>query len=135
MPEAKQPKAVKLPKTDGACADLLYLTRQARYKLQHEVAKLEALEKAVEQRFIDTLSSKDSTGVAGKVGRVQIKPKTVPVVEDWPKFYAHIKKTGEFELMQRRVAEGAVKERWDASKQVPGVGRFSTKTVSCTAVV
>jgi hypothetical protein len=56
------------------------------------------------------------------------------VVEDWPKLYAHIKKTGEFELMQRRLGETAVKERWDADKQVPGVGRFTAKKVSCTRV-
>jgi hypothetical protein len=125
---------IKLPKTDGACADLLYTTRQARYKLQHEVAKLQAVETAIEQRFIDTLSAKDSTGVAGKVGRAQVQTKIVPVVEDWPKLYAHIKKTGEFELMQRRLGETAVKERWDADKQVPGVGRFTAKKVSCTRV-
>lgn len=136
MPEvsSKAPKPVKMPKTDGARADLLYITRAARYKLQHEVAKLEAIESAIEEYFINNLSTKESTGVAGKVGRVQVQPKVVPVVEDWPKFYAHIKKTGEFELMQRRVAEGAVKERWDAKKQVPGVGRFNAKKVSCTAV-
>lgn len=127
------PKPIKLPKGDGAKADLLYQTRAARYKLQHEVAKLEATEGAIEDYFINSLS-KDSTGVAGKLGRVQIQLKTIPVVEDWPKFYAHVKKTGNFELLQRRLSDGAVKERWENKKDVPGVSKLNIKKVSCTQV-
>lgn len=111
--------------------DLLYTTRAARYVVQNQIKKMEALEGAIEQYFIEKLD-KDSSGLSGKVARVQIETKTIPVVEDWPALYKHIKKTGEFELLQRRLGEGAIKERWEAKKRVPGVGRFNAKKVSCT---
>lgn len=125
---AKEPK---LPKSLGACADLLYKTREERLKLQREVDRLEKKESALENHFIEELS-KDSTGVAGRVARVQINSKPVPVVEDWSKFYTYIKKNNAFELLQRRLSAKAVEERWEDKKQVPGVGRFNAKKVSCT---
>ena len=48
------------------------------------------------------------------------------------KFYAHLKKTGDFELLNRALNRAAVNERWAAHKQVPGVGKFHVKKVSCT---
>jgi hypothetical protein len=127
MPE----KVIKIPKSPAACADLLYSTREARYKLQHEINKMQDVEAALNEFFINQLP-KDSTGIAGRVARIQITQSAKPVVEDWDKFYSHLKKTGEFELMQRRVSEGAVQERWDSKKQIPGVGRMQVKKVSCT---
>lgn len=124
-------KIVKIPKSPAACADLLYETREARYALQNKIKKMEELESALNEFFVNKLP-KDSTGIAGKVARVQINPVTKPVVEDWDKFYKHIKKSGAFDLMQRRVSKTAVQERWDNKEQVPGVGRLNVKKVSCT---
>jgi hypothetical protein len=135
MPKAEtKTKVVKLPTSPGACADLLYNTRQDRLTLQKQVEKLQALETQIKEHFITTLSKAKSkeTGVIGKIACVEIDTKPVPVVEDWDKFYAHIAKTKNFELMQRRVNDTAVKERWEAKKEVPGVGRFNAVTVSCT---
>lgn len=66
--------------------------------------------------------------------RVQITENSVPVVADWTKFYAHIKKTGSFELLNRAVNRESVKERWELKKQVPGVTAFHAKKVSCTVL-
>lgn len=127
-------KPLKLPKSPAQCADLLYKTRDQRLKAQKAVDKLQVLETALKEYFINNLDAnvKDSTGVAGKLARVQITRDTIPTVEDWPKFYQHIKKTGSFELLQRSVSVSAVRERWDDKKEVPGVGKFSIKKVSCT---
>lgn len=125
--------AVKLPKSAAACADLLYKTREARYKLQKEVDKLKAVETACNEFFINNLP-KDTTGISGKVAQVHVDSKPVPQVEDWDAFYKHVKKTGQFDLMQRRLSESAIKERWENNKTVPGVTKFNVKTVSCTAL-
>ena len=121
-----------LPKTVGACADALYTTRQERLAEQKKIDELKDREAQLKEHLIATLPKSDATGAAGRVAKVQIKTKPVPQVEDWDAFYKHVKRTGSFELLQRRLAEEAVRERWDAGKKVPGVEVFNTVTVSVT---
>lgn len=120
----------------GALADTLYDLRQLTKQLNSITAPFDdALTPAVkllEEHFVQTLAVGESSGVQGLKSRVQVTDSVIPVVEDWPKFYAAIKKTGSFELLNRAVNRTAVQERWDAHKEVPGVGKFHAKKVSCT---
>jgi hypothetical protein len=123
----------KIPKTMGAVADLLYTTRQDRLKLQKAVDLLDAQEKALREHIINTLPASDS-GAAGLLARVSIVKKTIPQVEDWTKLWAYVKRTGDFDLLQKRLSPPAVEERWEAKKKVPGVVPFEVKTVSLNKV-
>lgn len=123
-----------LPKSPAARADVLYACEKMRLDLQKRVEKLKKLESELDQYFIDTLPVSQASGIAGQVARVQIKPNPKPIVEDWDKFYAYVKKNNAFDLLQRRVSESAVEERWADKKQVPGVGIFHTKKVSVTKI-
>lgn len=131
---AKPPPAFVPPKTLAACADMLYSTQIERLKIAKEVAKLEDKEKALKAHIIANLPKSEATGVAGKLARVQITSKFVPSVTDWPAFYAHIKKTNGFDMLQRRPAEKAIQDRWDAKKAVPGIEPFNVLGVSVTKV-
>jgi hypothetical protein len=126
-------KPIKLPKTMGACADLLYETREKRLAAQKIVDELAKQEAAVREHIINNLPKSD-TGASGKRARVSVITKQVPQVKDWDKFYAHVKKTGQFELMQRRLADTAIRERWDNGKQVPGVETFGVVSVSLNKI-
>jgi hypothetical protein len=126
-------KPIKLPKTMGACADLLYETREKRLAAQKIVDDLAKQEAAVREHIINNLPKTD-TGASGKRARVSVVTKQVPQVKDWDKFYAHVKKTGQFELMQRRLADTAIRERWDNGKQVPGVEAFGVVSVSMNKI-
>ena len=121
-----------LPPTAAECADLLYDTTQKRLGLSRQLKRMEALETQLETWLIENLPVSNATGTAGQVARVQIKLNPVPTVEDWPKFYAYVKRTGAFDLMQKRLSKEAVQERWEAKKKIPGVGIFNAKKVSCT---
>lgn len=123
---------IKIPKTLGACADRLYKLREDRLKKQKEVDALVAEESAIKNHIIDTLPRSEASGVTGRVGRITINEKVVPRVEDWDAFYKHIAKTKAFELLQRRVSDTAVKERWEDGKKVPGIDGFNVKYVSVT---
>lgn len=127
-------KPMKIPAKMGAVADDLYTTRAQRLSLSKLVDKLEQHEKDLKNYVIDNLSKDDATGSAGKVARVQINTVEEPVVENWDKFYATIKRTGAFELLNRAMNKKAVKERWENKKTVPGVGKFTVKKVSVTKV-
>lgn len=120
---------IKIPKDLGACADLLWTTREKRYALQKQVTECEEHESALKEHLINTLPKSKAEGITGKLARATIGRKVVPTVKDWTKFYQYIAKNKAWELLQRRVGEKAVMERWEAGKTVPGVDRFDVITV------
>lgn len=133
MSEVEKPK-YKFPKAMGACADRLYQLRQKRLEIQKEVDKVAAEESALKEHIINTLPKSEASGVAGKVARVTVVTKEVPQVEDWGVVYKHVKKTGQFDLLQRRLTDAAIKERWAHGKEIPGIKRFQVVTVSINKV-
>lgn len=131
---AKKPKVFKIPKALGACADLLYELKAQRSAAQKAVDEIEDHEKAIKEYIINTLPKSEASGVAGRVARVSVVIKELPQVEDWDKFYAHIKKTGSFELLSKALGRTAIVERWDAGKAVPGVAKFNAVSVSLNKI-
>ena len=116
-------------------ADAYKELRDKRLALKREVDSLYQQEKDLKHELIVYLqSSKGVTGVSGHLCRIALRPKHTAQVEDWDALYDHIRKTGEFELLQRRVGEGAVKERWDDGAVVPGVIDYQTDDLSVTKV-
>lgn len=126
----KEAPAIVLPKTLGACVDLFYKTRQQRYKLNKEVEALEKLESAISEHLINEVPKGESSGVAGKIARVSLNTKIVPQVSDWDSFYKYVKRTGSFDLLQKRLATKAVEDRWENKKEVPGVAKYNAIKIS-----
>lgn len=124
----------KPPKSLGACADRLYELRQQRLSVQKEVDKLAAEETFLREHIINTLPKSEASGIAGKLARVTVVTKQVPQVKDWDAFYKFVKKTGSFDLLQRRLTDQAIKERWEAGKEVPGVEHFNAVSISLNKV-
>lgn len=128
------PKGFKLPATNGGRADLLYEIDALRLAEKKKVDAIDKFQTKLEQWFIDNLPASEETGVAGKKGRVQIKKKDNPVVEDWSAFYTYVAKKKAFDLLQRKLNAKAVNERWENKEKLPGVGKFTKKVVSLTSV-
>ena len=135
-PRAKKEPAYKLPKKLAVCVDDLVVTRDARLALQKEIDNLQKIETQLKDHLINNLSKEDATGIAGKLARVTIVTKVVPQVnsEDWDTFYAYVGKTKSWDMLQKRLSDTAIKARWDAKKEVPGVSRFTAVTVSINKV-
>ena len=123
-----------IPKKIGTCADKLYKTQNERYALQKEIDKLKEIETLLKNHIIDTLPKDQLSGVSGKLANVSVNTKSVPQVDDWPLFYKHIKRTGNFELLGRAIGKKAVRERWEAGKEVPGVTSHTVVGVSIKKV-
>jgi len=130
---AKKPKA--LPKSMGACADLLYDVREQRYAADRLAQELKAEEERIKNHIIDKLD-KESSGAAGKHHRVQVVRKWKPRIDPtkWDKFYAWVSKHNRFDLLQKRLSEVAAKELMEAGKKVPGMDKFNYVDVSLTKV-
>jgi len=122
----------KIPKNLGDAVDLYYKTRTERLAAQKEVDKLEEFEKQLKEHLIESIPKSKIEGVKGKLALAQIVRKVVPTIGDDTKFYAYIKKTGAFDLLQRRLNTKAVEERWAAKKNIPGIEEFQSVTVSIT---
>ena len=124
----------KFPKALGACADKLFELRNKRLAEQKKVDEIAAEETALKNHVIENLPKSEASGVAGKLARVTVVTKQVPQVKDWDVFYKYVKKTGSFDLMQKRLTDAAIKERWEAGKEVPGVEHFNAVSVSINKV-
>ena len=122
----------KMPKQLAACADQLYRIRQERLKLQQQVENLAKFETQLKDRIIAELPKSLASGIAGKIARAQLDTKSIPQAEDWPLIYKYIRRNNRFDFLHRRLNEKAIGEMWDAKKEIPGVGKFSIVTVSCT---
>lgn len=120
------------PATLGACADELYQLRERRLLAQKQVDELAAQEAKLRDYVISELERQGATAVSGQHARAGVTFTQLGKVADWDAFYAHVRATGDFSLMQRRLNDGALRERWDAQETVPGVVPFAVPKISLT---
>lgn len=124
----------KIPKSLAACADILYTTRESRLALQKDVDDLKDFETLVRDHLIANLPKGEASGIAGHLARVAIVTKTTARVEDWDAVHTYIVKHKAWELMARRINDAAVRERWEAGEEIPGVGHNQFAAVSLNKV-
>ncbi len=129
---AKTP-VLKIPKSLALAVDMYYSKREERLAKQREVDALEADEKMLKEHLINSIPKSNATGIAGKLCAVSVVQKDIPQVADWDKFYEYVAKNrtkGGFAMLSRSLSATAVKEVWEAGKEVPGVGHFTAVTLS-----
>lgn len=126
----------KLPtKKMGLLADELHALRERRLA----VGKLADAMKREEQRIIDhiieNVDMDREGGVMGASYKATVLRDETFVMEDPDKFYAHVKRTGNFHYLTKALNKGALREKMEGSgKGVPGIGTFSVKKISLTKV-
>ena len=113
--------------------DKVYQMRENRLMLQKQIDVLEQEEKDLKKAIMAALKDVQATGHAGQLAQANLKLKSVAKPE-WETLYAHIKATGEFELLHKRIADGACRERWEAGLTIPGVTRLDVEELSITKV-
>jgi hypothetical protein len=106
--------------------------REKRLAADKVAEGLKEKETELKTQLVDLLQALSINSVGDTRKVYALVPGEEPIVSDWEKLYAHIKRTGEFELLYRRVNPAAIKERWELSKSVPGIGKFPTLTLSVT---
>lgn len=132
----KVPK-LKIPKSMGACADLLFDIKQERLALEKIVEGMRANETVLTNHIIDNLPKGD-TGACGKHHQAVVKLEDIPQVDTenggWEHVWAYIIKNKAFDLLQRRLNTKAVMERLEDDVKVPGIKMFRATKVSLTKV-
>lgn len=139
MKAAKKHTGIKLPKNIAEVADLYKKTRDDRLAAQKAVEEMAKQESVLYNYLIDHLSASNTEGVQGKLARVAIVTRTVPVFDSEDekareKFFKFARKAGNEGLLTESMNAAAVKERWEAGKTVPGIIKFNVKKLSLHAV-
>lgn len=140
-------KEPTMPESIGRCADLYKDVQALRLAMAKEVEAVEQFERKIKLHMIDNLEKSSDTGAAGLKYRVQIVTKTVPRIkvaeeaekgestaQGWQQFWAYVASTGRFDLVQKRLADKAIKDMFDAGETVPGVELFKQPDVSVTKI-
>jgi hypothetical protein len=120
---------MKFPKTLGACVDLALTLRDDRLAFQREIEeKLEALkakESEIEEHILASFDKSDIEGAKGSIASASVSRLVVPAVKDWPKAFAYIAKHKAWDLMEKRMARVAFRDRTEAGEVIPGVESFT----------
>jgi hypothetical protein len=115
-------------------ADKLFTVRNQRLALQKQAEELQSVETALRAELIESIEKNNATGVSGQLVRVSVVHKRVPRATDWAALWKYIADTGSFDLMQRRLSDPAVKERWTDNQEVPGVEAVDVTDLSMNKV-
>ena len=105
---------------EAKAATMAEITKVIASKRAAEAAAKKAEETAIKDHLISKLQG-ETTGVAGKLCRVQAVTKLVPLASDWAAFWKAFNPKTDSDLVQKRVSVAAVQARWDAGEKVPGV--------------
>lgn len=119
-----------LPKV-SAKVDELYTLRAERLEIQKKVDEIKDQEAEIKAYLVGQLSG-SGRGIAGQLAIARLKVNRVASVSAWPKFYEYIRKNKAFELLQRRLNNSAVLDRYAEEGGLPGVGIQEIEEISIT---
>lgn len=97
------------------------LTREQRLVADKEAQKLKSIETDLKFRVMQEMLNNDCHMVGGKYKKVTLRTKSKPTAADWGQIYDYIKEHDAQDLLQRRLAEGAVKDRLQEGEVIPGL--------------
>jgi len=127
---------MKMPAKLGGKIDLVYSLRAARVAKQkefdEEIAEMKVEENAIKEAIIADLQKQGLDKGSGDACTASITKGVVPQVSDWDAVYKWVKKTGAFEIFERRVSKAAFKERYEAGVGIPGIDAREIEDLSLT---
>lgn len=104
--------------------------RDERLVLQRRTDQLKKEETQLKDDLILALQEANLTSAGGTDHKVTYKQETKPVAGDWNEIYRYIQENDAWDLMQRRLLESAIKERWEDGVEIPGVVSFPVDKLS-----
>jgi len=97
--------------------------RAQRLNLDKEAALVKEQEELLKDTIISKMRESDVNAIGADNGLVKMSKLVEPVATDWPQVWAHIQETGHFDLLHKRLANLAIKARWEEGENIPGVGQ------------
>lgn len=127
------------PMTNEAIVARLYDIKDTRAALNKKSDDLSTEADALKLELIARLKKTGAAAVNatledGRQASATITMRSTGKMMDWTVLRAHILKTGEIDLLEKRLAVGAARERWQQGLKVPGVERVDEEDISLKAV-
>ena len=116
----------------GAIVDLLYKTREGRYKAQRAINELKKTESNLKDEIQNRLKDEDIDGCSGKVARVENVRAPIVRVIDFMSFVKWCVKHDAPDALMKRANKKAVLDRMADGKEVDGVVSEEMFTLSIT---
>lgn len=126
--------APEYPASLGGCIDQLYKLREDRLELENRVKELKKDEEALRQHIFEKFGEADVDGAKGKIASAGIVRSTVAHITDFETACNWIARRKAWDLLYRRIADPAYRERIDAGIVVAGVEPFPVTKLSVTKV-
>lgn len=129
-PDERYVKGTQLPVGIGPKADEYMAVREHRLAMEKAARSVKDRETELHNSIMDALAESTETGGFGQLYRVNRVEKDVTNVKDWDAFWAYVQKTGNFNLMQKRLNDKAAREMFEDGQEVPGVEQGKIETLS-----
>jgi hypothetical protein len=114
----------------GSMIDAMFDLREEKRKLDTQVKELEAQYAILEDQLMKRMEEEQTDKGSGKKASASISVGVVADVQDWAAVEAYVKKTGAFQLFQRRISDPAFREILETKKSVPGITPFTKKRLN-----
>lgn len=138
--KTKQAKAAAVARalvgtTIGERIDALAELRARKQDLEAQAAAIAAEYEAISAELMEAMEGQNTSKATGAKATASISTSAVGNVTDWEALNKFIKKTGHFQLYQRRLSDPAVRELWELKgSDIPGIERFTKKRLNLRAL-
>ena len=118
----------------GTVIDKLDDLREVKRKLGEQIKVAEKDYNDLMAKLQDRLLKEGMDKATGKKATVSISRVVVANVVDWDAVYKFVKKTGNFQLFQRRISDPAFSALAEAKGGVPGLEAFTKVGLNLTSL-
>jgi hypothetical protein len=119
----------------GELIDRLWAIREDMRALDKQKNELEIAYDALEDKIKHGLDAQKLDKGTGSRATASIVESQVPHLDDWDEFIAYCRKTGNFQLLERRVAVKAWREIVEKTKRPPrGTSTFVKRKLNLVTV-
>jgi hypothetical protein len=116
--------------TIGSRIDALNQLREDKRALEEKIKVIEGSYHELEEALMEDLKTQGMDKATGKKATVSISSTVVGNLVDDKAFFAYVKKTGYFHLLQRRLSDPAIRELLESKGSIPGVEPFVKKRLN-----
>jgi hypothetical protein len=105
-------------------------TKALKESLNEQIKELNEKLANVEAQIMEQMANVGISQAATEKASCTMRQVQHPAITDWPAFYEYVQKTGEFELLHKRLSSPAFRERWEAGEVIPGTTTSSVWELS-----
>lgn len=95
-------------------------TKNKREDLSEEIKGFTEKLARLEGDIMSQMSHAGLVTAASDKASCDMKEAKHPAIKDWNVFYQYVAETKQFELLHKRLASAAFRERWEAGEKIPG---------------